>query len=108
MPPPADASATGGRLSGEDMTEYMETFAATFLSGRIRYHTEVLKISRTQAKDGWFVVVRNLKTQAVERIVYDKLVLCTGVTSLSVGVLAWAEVCFASRRGVASRIYLRL
>lgn len=88
MPPPEDASATGGRLSGEDMTEYMETFAATFLPGRIRYDTEVLKISRTQAQDGWFVVVRDLETQAVEHIVYDKLVLCTGVTTLSANVRA--------------------
>ena len=79
MPPPADARETGGRLSGEDMTEYMETFAGTFLSGKIRYDTEVLKISRAQAKDGWSVVIRDLKTQAVETLVYDKLVLCTGV-----------------------------
>ncbi|TFY51937.1 hypothetical protein EVJ58_g10296 [Rhodofomes roseus] len=29
MPPPADAAATGGRLSGEDMRLYMETFASS-------------------------------------------------------------------------------
>lgn len=85
MPSPADASATGGRLSGEDMTEYMEAFAAMFLPGRIRYNAEVLKISRSQERgtDGWSVTVRNLKTKAVESIVYDKLVLCTGVTAVS-------------------------
>ena len=66
------------------MTEYMETFAETFLSGKIRYNTEVLKISRSQDRDtdGWVVVVRDLNTQNVESLVYDKLVLCTGVTLL--------------------------
>lgn len=85
MPPPADATTSGGRLSGEDMTEYMETFATTFLSGKIRYNADVLKISRSQecGTDGWSVTVRDLKTQAVQSIVYDKLVLCTGVALFS-------------------------
>ena len=48
MPPPRNASSTGGRLSGEDMQHYMESFEEHFLNGRIRYETEILKIKRVE------------------------------------------------------------
>ncbi|KZT64199.1 FAD/NAD(P)-binding domain-containing protein [Daedalea quercina L-15889] len=57
MPPPANATATGGRLSGEDMTAYMESLLKIRPSGN---HT-----------DTWAVT-------EVENIIFDKLVLCTG------------------------------
>ncbi|KAH9837771.1 FAD/NAD-P-binding domain-containing protein [Rhodofomes roseus] len=77
MPPPADAAATGGRLSGEDMRLYMETFASRFLPGKIKYRVEVLRI-RPSDTDAWTVTVRHLGSNSVDDIVYDKIVLCTG------------------------------
>ncbi|KAH9922210.1 FAD/NAD-P-binding domain-containing protein [Fomitopsis serialis] len=79
MPPPANFTVTGGRLSGDDMRMYMETFAAKFLPGKIRYRTEILSIRPSQ--DGaysWTVTARRLSSGNIESIAYDKIVLCTG------------------------------
>lgn len=99
MPPPSQASRTGGRLSGEDLVAYMESFAERFLKGRIRYQTEVLNIRRRplagvqlgqQSGDEqhagssdyvseWVVRVRDLQTGDIQELVYDRVVVCSGV-----------------------------
>jgi len=86
MPPPLNAKATGGRLSGQDLQTYMESFADRFLEGKIRYNTEVINVRRrsdVQVEDRcWSIAVRCLTTSAacdVELLNYDKVVLCTGV-----------------------------
>lgn len=76
MPPPKDET---NRLCGEDMTAYMETFADTFLVGKIRYETEILDIRRGNDGSGWEVDVLDLKTGNKEVLTYARIVLCTGV-----------------------------
>lgn len=69
-------------MSGDDMCAYAETFAEHFLAGRFRYNTHVRKLHRLQ--DGW--QLDTVSTDAgveIERLRYDKLVLCTGVGALS-------------------------
>lgn len=91
MPPPRDWRSTGGRLSGEDMQYYMESFEEHFLNGKVRYNTEVLKIQRTFEKPSkssltpkpqWSISVLDKKTGASSQLKYDKVVLCSGVRLL--------------------------
>ena len=80
MPPPENSAKTGGRLSGQDVTLYMEAFADRFLKTRIKYHTTVESVNRTPK--GWAVQVTiegNEGVKTKEELHYDKLVLCTGV-----------------------------
>lgn len=79
MPPPANESATGGRLSGDDMQQYMESFADKFLRGKIRYEVEVMKVIRS-AVGQWTVKVQDIRS-GEEELHFDKVVLCTGVSS---------------------------
>jgi len=80
MPPPADAAATGGRLSGMDMCNYMESFSDTYLKGNFRFETEVVNIRQDDMTSTWLVKVKNLKTGIEEVLKYTRLVLCTGVS----------------------------
>ncbi|KAI0034738.1 FAD/NAD-P-binding domain-containing protein [Vararia minispora EC-137] len=77
MPPPKDATVTGGRLSGEDMCAYAETFVDKFLSGRMRYKTLVTRVRRVE-EGGWLLDVKDLKTGEIHELRYTKLALCTG------------------------------
>ena len=91
MPPPRDWRSTAGRLSGEDMQHYMESFEEHFLRGRIRYNTEVLKIKRVPipekereknantAARRWLISVQDKLTGACSELKYDRVVLCSGV-----------------------------
>lgn len=82
MPTPKDAGKTGGRLNGGAMRDYFETFAARFLDGCIRFEVEVLSVRRgTSGK--WEILLRDLKTDTEETVVFDKIVLCTGVCFIS-------------------------
>ncbi|EKM52447.1 uncharacterized protein PHACADRAFT_211704 [Phanerochaete carnosa HHB-10118-sp] len=85
MPAPTNSEETGGRLSGDDMRKYMESFAERFLKGRIRYNMDVLRISRhAPSKDGasttkgWTIDVMDRKTESQFQLDYDKVVLCSG------------------------------
>ncbi|KAG9308599.1 FAD/NAD(P)-binding domain-containing protein [Chiua virens] len=78
MPPPAMHERLGNRLCGADMTAYFEKFADTYLSGKIRFETEVLDIRRGKNGLGWDVEVRDLKTGNNEVLSYTRIVLCTG------------------------------
>ncbi|CAL1698410.1 unnamed protein product [Somion occarium] len=77
MPLPANANVTGGRLSGEDMRAYMESFADRFLKDRIKYDTEALNICRRNG-GGWVVTAKGLNSGTMFELEYDKIVLCTG------------------------------
>ena len=85
MPPPTQGKQSGGRLSGEDVRLYMESFAERFLKGRIHYDTDVTNIRRKTLVSGdvstkhWTVSIRDRKTGEESRRTYDKIVLCTGV-----------------------------
>ncbi|KAH7883153.1 FAD/NAD-P-binding domain-containing protein [Phlebopus sp. FC_14] len=78
MPAPTLRDATGNRLSGDDMREYMEKFADTYLPGKIRFQTEILDIRRDEHGSGWLVEIRDLKTSTREILSYARIVLCTG------------------------------
>lgn len=84
MPPPVDAQKTGGRLTGFDMCNYLESFTDRFLKGLVRYETEVLSIRRdhttVSTKEGWLVDVENKGSDTRETLKYSKIVLCTGVS----------------------------
>ena len=78
MPPPLKATETGGRLSGEDMSKYMERFADVFLQGRIRFATEITDIRRSE--DGtWLVSMEHVLGGKTEAVKFSWIVLCTGV-----------------------------
>lgn len=100
MPPPEDAGKTGGRLRGEDVRAYMESFADRFLKSNIHYDTEVVKIRREPVKSSdnqanqnggvdasaegatrWVVDTRDTQTGVQSQRTYDRLVLCTGVST---------------------------
>ncbi|KIP06555.1 hypothetical protein PHLGIDRAFT_452381 [Phlebiopsis gigantea 11061_1 CR5-6] len=84
MPPPAQGKQSGGRLSGEDVRLYMESFAERFLKGRIHYGTDVTSIRREKVDSSdvstkeWAVSMRARGTGEESRRTYDKIVLCTG------------------------------
>ena len=81
MRAPDDSIKTGGRLSGEDVRQYLEDFAERFLKGKIRFETEVLNIRRTDHGRGWKVLVRDRRTGGVEKVSYfSRIILCTGVS----------------------------
>ena len=70
-----------GHMSGDDMCAYAETFSERFLQGRFRYSTHVRKLRRLT--DGWWLDTVNVVTGVEERLHYEKLVLCTGVSTYS-------------------------
>ncbi|KAJ7679052.1 FAD/NAD-P-binding domain-containing protein [Mycena polygramma] len=80
MPSPSNSSATGGRLTGDDLRRYMEGFADTLLPGKIRFDTEVLNVSRDKTDSTWAVSIRNRNTGVSETLKFAKVVLCTGGT----------------------------
>ena len=82
MPPPLRATETGGRLSGEDMSKYMERFFDVFLQGRIRFATEITNIRRSE--DGtWLVSTEHVLDGKTEVVKFSRIVLCTGVSAFA-------------------------
>ena len=81
MRAPDDSIKTGGRLSGDDVQQYLEDFAERFLKGKIRFETEVLNVHRRDNGRGWKVLVRDRRTGGSEKVSYfSRIVLCTGVS----------------------------
>ncbi|KAH0584375.1 hypothetical protein H2248_009914 [Termitomyces sp. 'cryptogamus'] len=76
MSPPSEAAETGGRLTGDDMCAYMETFAAKFLAGKIKFNTEILCVRRSTGS--WLVTVEDIPSGIQEVLVFSHIVLCTG------------------------------
>lgn len=90
MPPSKHAELTG-RLSGEDLRAYMESFTDRFLKPVIRYHADVLNISRPDGNpdaEGWVVTIKDTQSGQEEKIFYDKIVVCTGVSANFLEVLS--------------------
>ena len=80
MHEPYGSVKTGGRLSGEDVRQYMESFAEKFLKGKIRFETEVVNIRRGDHGRGWNVLVQDKRTGTKKVSYYSRVVLCTGVS----------------------------
>jgi dimethylaniline monooxygenase (N-oxide forming) len=81
MRAPDDSIKTGGRLSGDDVRQYLEDFAERFLKGKIHFETEVLNIRRRDRGRGWKVLVRDRRTGGAEKVSYfSRIILCTGVS----------------------------
>ncbi|KAI0253456.1 FAD/NAD-P-binding domain-containing protein [Lactifluus subvellereus] len=78
MHEPDSSIKTGGRLSGEDVRRYMEDFAKQFLSGKIRFETEILNIRRGDQGRGWNVLVHDKTTGTEKVLYYSRIILCTG------------------------------
>lgn len=88
MREPDGSVKTGGRLSGEDVRQYMEDFAERFLKGKIRFETEVLNIRRGDHNRGWNVLVRDRCADTESVSYYSRIILCTGVSEVSATVTA--------------------
>ncbi|KAG6867950.1 hypothetical protein C0993_009201 [Termitomyces sp. T159_Od127] len=83
MPLPSKSGETGGRLTGDDMCAYMESFAAKFLAGRIKFRTEILSIQRPS--DGiWLVTVKDLLNGAQDVLTSEKLTNKQGCSNPSI------------------------
>jgi dimethylaniline monooxygenase (N-oxide forming) len=81
MPAPDDSIKTGGRLSGDNVRQYLEDFAERFLKGKIRFDTEVLNICRRDHGRRWKVLVHERRTGGAEKVLYfSRLIVCTGVS----------------------------
>ncbi|KAF8469817.1 FAD/NAD-P-binding domain-containing protein [Russula ochroleuca] len=79
MRAPDNSVKTGGRLSGEDVRQYMEDFKEQYLKDKIRFETEVLNIRRGDHGRGWEVLVRDGVAGGTERVsYYSRIILCTG------------------------------
>ncbi|KAJ7890291.1 FAD/NAD-P-binding domain-containing protein [Mycena leptocephala] len=81
MSTPPDASATGGRLTGRDMRNYMQDFADRLLPAKIMFDNEILNIRREEINSSWIISVQNRNTGASQSLCFSKIVLCTGGTS---------------------------
>jgi len=80
MQEPDGSVKTGGRLSGEDVQQYMEDFAERFLKGKVRFETEVLNIRRGDQDRGWNVLAYDKRTGTEKLSYYSRIILCTGVS----------------------------
>ena len=86
MPPPERSDATGGRLTGVAMRDYMETFSKTFLEGNASFklEAEVLNVRREKAPSGaspatWVVTVKDLRTGDKQDLTFNRVIVATGV-----------------------------
>ncbi|KAI9057640.1 FAD/NAD-P-binding domain-containing protein [Trametes sanguinea] len=70
--------ALQGRLSGEELSEYFQSFAHKFLDGKILYGREVQRIRRDASGEGWEVDVLSIGDGTTETRNYARIVLCTG------------------------------
>ncbi|KAH8989242.1 FAD/NAD-P-binding domain-containing protein [Lactarius akahatsu] len=81
---PESHTKTGGRLSGDNIRQYLEEFKERFLKGKIRFETEVLNIRRGDGGRGWSVLVHDKNSASAEKVrvlYYPRIVLCTGGNS---------------------------
>ncbi|KAG6840188.1 hypothetical protein C0991_008352 [Blastosporella zonata] len=103
MAPPSKTAETGGRLTGDDMCAYMETFADTFLSGKIRFRTEITAIRRA-ADESWQVTVQDRQTAVQETLLFTHIVLCTGGCS-NPSVPAYLSPATAAAAGFSGPVF---
>ncbi|EIW61544.1 FAD/NAD-P-binding domain-containing protein [Trametes versicolor FP-101664 SS1] len=75
MPPPSSAD---GRLSGDDMAQYMVRFTDKYLSDRVEFGLDISNIRRGSNGEGWLLDVRDVQTGKQETRPFSRLVVCTG------------------------------
>lgn len=80
MPPPERYEQTGARLTGTDVSKYMETFTEKFLKNKAKFRMEmeVLNIRRNE-KGIWLVKTENLRSGSEEILTFSRIILSTGV-----------------------------
>lgn len=108
MPERPDFKATGGRLSGEDMRGYMESYADRFLKNAIRYNVEVTAVRRiadASKASNWAVTCTDKLSGTQEELRFDKVVLCTGVSSISIYAILKYDLHIYAERGLANRSF---
>lgn len=72
--------AGGGQLSGEELRQYLESFAEQFLKDKIRFSTEVISVRRPDDTDSnWIVIVEDAEDGTRQHLLFNRIVLCTGV-----------------------------
>lgn len=82
LPLPPNAQTTGGRLTGTDVSTYLQSFARTFLEGKIRFWCSVDQIRRGRGEGGgWVIKTHDLRTGMKEEMCVRRVVLCTGGNS---------------------------
>ncbi|EDR01729.1 uncharacterized protein LACBIDRAFT_310470 [Laccaria bicolor S238N-H82] len=82
LPLPPNAHSTGGRLTGTDVSTYLQSFARTFLEGKIRFWCSVDQIRRGRGEGGgWVIKTHDLRTGMKEEMCVRRVVLCTGGNS---------------------------
>lgn len=91
MPPPEDSVKAGSRLSGEEICNYMETFAETFLKDKIKFEVEVLNIRRSP-NGSWNVDIKDKQEGTITVLEYSRIVLCSGVSIQFENVRTTSEV----------------
>ena len=83
MPPPTNASASGGRLTGEDLSNYFHKFHEEFLKGRVLFNKHVSNINRNGSTGSnglrWSISIEDTKDGSKEVLRFAMVVLCTGV-----------------------------
>jgi len=82
MATPINVQKTGDRLTGQDMSRYLEEYYEKFLAPRniVRFNTEVISLKRGPKDQGWTLIVNDVKTGTAETLFFPKVVLCTGVS----------------------------
>ncbi|RDB30952.1 FAD-containing monooxygenase EthA [Hypsizygus marmoreus] len=82
MRSPHNSATTGGRLTGDDMRNYMEMFATAFLRGKFLFNMEVLKIQRESASGQWLLEMKDTQTDSSVTLRFSRIVLCSGGTTI--------------------------
>ncbi|OJT15472.1 hypothetical protein TRAPUB_7343 [Trametes pubescens] len=75
MPAPSSAD---GRLSGDDMAQYMARFTDMYLQDRIEFGLDISNIRRGSNGQGWLLDVRNVHAGEQETRSFTRMVVCTG------------------------------
>lgn len=76
MPAPSSAD---GRLSGDDMAQYMAKFTSMYLQDRVEFGLDISNIRRGSNGKGWLLDVHDVQTGNQETRPFTRLVVCTGV-----------------------------
>jgi dimethylaniline monooxygenase (N-oxide forming) len=88
MPAPKGWKESGGRITGEELRLYLESFSERFLKGKIRYDTVVTSVRRMRTEKRepntngthWIVTIRDRNTGQEQLLKYDRVMLCTGAS----------------------------
>ncbi len=76
MPAPSSAD---GRLSGDDMAQYMARFVNMYLQDRVEFGLDISNIRRGSNGQSWLLDVRDVQTGKQETRSFTRIIVCTGV-----------------------------